>query len=146
MREILFRGKREDGIWFEGSLHKYTIQKPLKTETRYRIQEFNFGYSDENEFECDYMSGFDEEVIPKTVGQFTGLYDVNGKKIYEGDIVKDIYGRIESCYYNQVRYCLIFQGVNYIRELVFACESEYEVIGNIHDNPELLEEKENERD
>lgn len=158
MREILFRGKTENGEWFEGSLHKYTIQKPLKTETRYKIQEFNFGYSDENEFECDYMSGFDEEVIPETVGQFTGLTDKNGKKVFEGDIiqfgedeeydwefnigvVKFGEGTFDSGIYVYTGFFYEDRKGNIDHNTLYDWEEDWErckVIGNIYDNPNLL--------
>jgi uncharacterized phage protein (TIGR01671 family) len=153
MKEILFRGKTENGEWFEGSLHKYTIVKPLKTENHYRIQVFEYGYSSENEFDCDYMSGFDEEVIPETVGQYTGLSDKNGKKIFEGDIIACTNYDEELIVEGVVKYgnfnCSCCDGVygwyidgGDIRRLAdwVMDDSNAEVIGNIHDNPELLEE------
>ena len=85
------------------------------------------------------------EVIPETVGQCTGLTDKNGEKIFEGDIVKhyyldnnpDVYdiGKIfwngATCMY--LRTCK--SGDSY-PQVWDSCE--YEVIGNIHDNPEML--------
>ena len=85
-REIEFRGKTAKGEWVYGVYYK---------------QEHFYG--DEEEVHCiittkDVLSndlGLDyEEVIPETVGQYVGIKDKNGKKVYVGDIVKDEYGRI----------------------------------------------------
>lgn len=77
----------------------------------------------------------DYEVDPATVGQFTGLTDKNGKEIYEGDIIR---------HKDMVKpYHVIYDGRQFTPNDGFRSLSypkHWEVIGNIHDNPELLEE------
>ena len=146
MREILFRGKSvNDGNWVQGSLVITTIKPADDTSIKhYHIDDMTIGV-----FPDAYQSGLSETVDPNTVGQFTGLTDNNGKKIFEGDIVvcrKEIAG-------NFIDYCVeigfvemkhgafgLHRKQGYYRPFKDWLEDyEYEVIGNIHDNPELLE-------
>ena len=130
MREILFRGKRSDnGNWIEGHLFVrindcFIIPLPIITSKSL--------------------------VDGKTVGQFTGLKDKNGKKIFEGDICRfREWSKGEMCWVGKVRWehqqFMITGGPNKECETMFElCMSRFipeniEVIGNIHDNPELLE-------
>jgi uncharacterized phage protein (TIGR01671 family) len=129
MREILFRGKRADnGAWETGSL--VVIRG---------------GLSDEQVFIADKMTGYHTPVIPETVGQFTGLTDKNGKKVFEGDI-------LVFCKGATYPYQIEWDGMGWklyrsdgkrIKEAFECNEIHYvnisEIIGNIHDNPELLE-------
>lgn len=127
MREILFRGKRTDnGAWETGSL--VVIRG---------------GTSEERIYIAEKMTGYHTPVISETVGQYTGLTDKNGKRIFEGDIVAGYFDHKEIIGY-------ILYGSNakfFIERLglygIFLDNSEdwVEVIGNIHDNPELLEVK-----
>ena len=112
MREILFRGKRADnGEWVEGDLLHPDI--------------YGNGYSVE-----DFTKGKNNcfDVIPETVGQYTGLTDKSGKKIFEGDILSSEWG-----YKGEVG--LFSIGYAFIKCLF---NEDCEIIGNIHDNPELL--------
>ena len=79
------------------------------------------------------------KVDPKTVGQFTGLKDVNGKDIYEGDLVRltdDLEDPIYKVIFDEAKFEIIGGWVCYdLGEDFMDCE----VIGNVHENPELLE-------
>ena len=132
MREILFRGKRIDsGEWVEGSLLKVT----LNGETVYLIFGDNFSFDG-----TDVKALSHALVDPDTVGQYTGLTDKNGKLIFEGDILRYEYGGVCSVEYGHFN-CSCCHGVfgwsitqdGDIRDYKY-----HKVIGNIHDNPELL--------
>lgn len=131
MREILFRGKRVDnGEWAEGQYYKRTHYYGDYSVKRYII-------ASTEDLDYDQVLEY-YEVIPETLGQFTGLLDKNGKKIFEGDIVK-LDNSLDTKQKNfevKFTYGQFYIGINkpvaYVRD---SCE----VIGNIHDNPELLE-------
>ena len=133
MREILFRGimkyensRYKRGQWVIGDL--------------VRLQDGNDGKP--------HIYGYGE-VFPDTVGQYTGLTDKNGKKIFEGDIIKHtrtLWGKDNSdigvilwC----KNLCKFYRNSKFDTmdkvEIWKDTAVDYEVIGNIHDNPELLE-------
>ena len=133
MREILFRGKRiYNGKWVEG-----WYEPPVEWDGH------KFGTTIAYICKEGYLK--DAEVDPSTVGQYTGLTDKNGKRIFEGDVVKwnDKMGRIVfgmGCFC--VKYLMphCFYRNSPAIDIVFhEYPNEVEVIGNIHDNPELLE-------
>ena len=133
MREILFRGKSlETGEWVEGSLvHRTKFYGD--PDDRYFII-YN------GEFHCDYYDVV--EVDPKTVGQYTGLCDRNGKKIFEGDVVKYEIIYDVGCYpYSETKIGMVKYIAGCFAPMYDSERSSFEVIGNIHDNPELLEVK-----
>lgn len=131
MREILFRGKRIDnGEWVEGYFcMKYFQDAP---HSRHVIQ-YKTEYSSK-EWRPDYMVA---EVDPTTVGQFTGLTDKNGKRIFEGDVVRADNGHISQVVYWYDGFCLYCECHKW--HTTDVCAPIVEIIGNIHDNPELME-------
>ena len=136
MREILFKGKTLLGKWIEGDLIQY-----LGCGKMHIAQ--------------NYKGAGGQEVIPETVGQYTGLTDKNGKKIFEGDIIIESDGGMDGIprkvvwdeEWMQFECPLVRRhwayGTNCGR-LWLMRDRDIEIIGNIHDNPELL--KEGERD
>jgi len=124
IRDIEFRGKRKsvidgkDGVFVYGLLSR-------DVNENYNIGKYSLDFN---------------VVYPETVGRFTGLLDKNGVKIFEGDILMVNTGRSEPHYIKR----LVEWKAPYFTGFVFdrgVYDPKYhEVIGNIHDNPELLEE------
>lgn len=150
MREILFRGKRaDDGEWVEGYYANFNSE----------LHYIYTGYA-ETDVDSIYPDCF--EVIPETVGQYTGLCDKNGNMIFEGDIIKTsndrneamsiiTYGEFKPTMFfemlerykgikaKETLYGLFATSITKNEEMFLTNNSNLiEVIGNIHDNPELL--------
>lgn len=125
MREIKFRGKRTDtGEWVYGDLHT-RCQKP---------------HIHPDVPNCP-ISGLKFNIDPDTVGQYTGLKDRNGKDVWEGDLLRTPEGDIMVSEWRDAQIitrCVRPYNPRYKNSLTFAYPVSV-VIGNIHDNPELLE-------
>ena len=145
MREIKFRGRKSNGEWIYGDYHKRAggVHCIIKMEP------------DENG-KVVYTV---HQAVPDTIGQFTGLRDKNGKEIYEGDILRGFeypfYDAQEDAYnyyaivdwddeeaqfyaYHDLARGAQVRGVSCGVGVDMKDLREMEVIGNIHDNPELL--------
>lgn len=122
MRTIKFRGQRIDNKeWVYGLFFK----------------------TSRGSFVGEYLE--EQEVIPETVGQFTGLTDKDGEEIYEGDILKSVHTSTlafmenpvvtwdEKGFYSIDSKNSYWEYINY-----YETDTELEIIGNIHTNPELL--------
>ena len=125
MREIKFRGKRLDnGEWLYGSLLVSHFKDDKKE--RYFITQFSGNYT------------FEHEVNPATVGQFTGLKDKNGREIYEKDILFDESGVYAVVCYSMGTFCVDFGEGFDLQYFTDGIHEICDVVGNIHDDPELL--------
>ena len=120
MREILFRGKRIDnGEWIYGGISIFCGLAEI--------------------FDSNSIDNSCYEVIPETVGQFTGLTDKNGKKIFEGDIIQGfIPNDFDKKRTEIVKHANSASGTDRFCIGFRSWLVKIEVLGNIHDNPELL--------
>lgn len=132
-REILFRGKNSDGKWEYGHL----VERYGTVVTR--------GTENKELLECRIFIEYNMFCIvdPETVGQFTGLTDKNGVKIFEGDILKNHEGNtgIVQWFPEHSAFMIFCTNQNKIYFLYDNDFSKIEVIGNVYDNPELLRRK-----
>ena len=124
-REILFRGKlKKNGAWIYG------------------VPTYDFKYIF-NSVQADSCDNY--EVTPETIGQYTGLTDKNGTKIFEGDIIGiytssgDKICRTGYVIFNKGKYVNKYNNAKYLDELgIYGRDQQIEILGNIIDTPELL--------
>lgn len=132
MREILFRGKEvESSDWYYGDI----FHSSMNVDTT-RIH--------------DYINRANVEIIPDTLGQYTGLTDWNGNKIFEGDIIQSYHNRkpmgVAVIYWQGSSFwCDLLSGSKYdccdtLDE--WDCECGIEIIGNIFDNKDIVDARE----
>lgn len=149
MREILFRGKLDERIdeWIEGNLWYDRDHTAHIIGSRY--------WGEMSKDELSSLELISWTVIPETIGEYTGLIDKNGKKIFEGDICEittftyedediQLVGKVCFKYSS-----FVFQGLKHPDdEVLFSSvcdfDTDVEVIGNIYDNPELVGGRTNE--
>jgi len=132
MREIKFRGKRKDNNeWVYGSLVTYGNQVFI-------WEKFTSGYIATAEVKRLFSETF-IEVVPETVGQYTGLKDSKGVEIYGGSLIKDPQGSVGKVFYNKTQSGYL---VNWHKKdgtwETDSCIGYGIVVGDIYTNPELL--------
>ena len=127
MREILFRGKTDDGEWVYGS---FCMDAREQFNGLCGVDGFIRLYDKAKGKMQTY------EVDRETVGQYTGLLDKHGKRIFEGDIVDYISSDVIG---NPKTGTIIVEDMTDYDTMIYLNHSdELQIIGNIHDNPELL--------
>lgn len=123
MRKIVFRGKqRDNGEWFYGDLIHLNHCVSIRSKDCAR------------------------SVVPETVGQYTGLTDKNGMRIFEGDLIRSTETGETAIvqWFSEHSAFMIWCKTSNQVGFLYECEkSIIEVIGNIHDNPELIGDEEN---
>lgn len=155
MRQIRFRGKDiKTGRWVYGY---YAVQYlPDMSDDHQTVEGFHEVHAIYNDEPGNRDKSYWTNADPKTIGQFTGLHDINGKEIYEGDIVtmkRTPEGRSMSVtsrhvvtshsvtdwdFHSLAKEILSFSMCNFHEEYSIY-NHRVEVIGNIHDNPELAQ-------
>lgn len=152
-RQIIFRGKDFQGVWHYG----YLFQGQTKSNEKYKysviLKQMRFGVDDRLPEDLPLAFYKDEVFVvdPNTVGQCTGLKDKNKKDIYKGDIVR--WSRNNRLYLVKFTLGMFYASIDEFEKNIrggfplhamtdneedgYRCE----VIGNIHDNSELLKQE-----
>ena len=138
MRDILFRGKTVSGRWAEGSLIRAGDYCCI-LEAEDKVHPSDYPYLDND---LGTFDGQATPVDPETVGQFTGLLDKDGKKIFEGDIVRAKFASNRARFIFEVifekgHFCFHNGFVKATTKEVYS----FEVLGNIYDDPALFTPK-----
>ena len=149
MREILFRGKRIDsGEWVSsGNIICFNPEGGKDKDLAFipALNEPCICDHDENGNIISFEKGMFYKVDTKTVGQYTGLLDKNGERIFEGDVLtvdgEDGFFVLE---FQEDTARFVMYGDSIVVDFDNFWSYEVEVMGNIHDNPEYLEEGEEE--
>lgn len=123
MREIKFRGMRiSDGEWVYGDFFRNRGLAFIATDG----------------IEKNPLAKWqDYHVDPETVGQYTGLHDKDGREIYEGDIL-NIDFKKELMYVDYVKDGFMVCQKGSLNDFLYTVAADSRIVGNIHDNPELL--------
>jgi len=147
----IYRGKTKDGEWVEGAYLHQTDFYGDNVDRHFIID----GTTTQ-----DYDIGYEYEVLPETVGEWTGLTDKNGKRIFEGDIVrinrslegisgvvrfgKYFHSKCDEYHCEHYGFHIAYEWYGYCQNTGYSLTEEwqcdFEIIGNIHDNPELVKE------
>lgn len=147
MKKIEFRAKRKsDGEWVYGT--------PIEIYNKFVMANSFMVLGQDVTGANEDAGSILDEINPETIGQFTGMLDKNGKKIFEGDIVRfenkktyRVLGAIWDDIGSTNRYVLeLYRPDAFNPICICYCENgtDFEVLGNIYDNPELLEKEEEE--
>lgn len=138
MREILFRGKRKDnGEWIEGGYAEHDGKSFVVIWTRYSPDTRDLDMVEYYEINPHYTFCL-IEVVPETVCQYTGLTDRNGRKIFEGDIIKK-QKETFAVFWSESNYEFGIKNSIESFGIAYVYHGDLEVAGNIFDDPELCE-------
>ncbi len=155
MREIKFRGKRKDnGQWVFGGYHQWITRQICPIGDNLKPEDIKDVIIIDSFADWNMPKSMQAvEILPETLGQYTGLKDKNGKEIYEGDIVSfedaecDAEGYHDNVFlnrgvvsYDEVSMCYYFSNRQTVDMEDLYIPTDAEIIGNIYENPELLEE------